>query len=161
MNRLRSMKEILPASKKHQWEPLDDGAIKIAGVILIQQEDCRIILEPKPEYKDSAAPLSTNDALVILDIDPSDELIAEGIARDVVRMVQQARKDSGFHVSDRISLIMNAPDSIAKAVNAHKDYIAQQTLSVSVGQGDAAASSHKVEAELEGQKFILGLTKAA
>ena len=155
------MKEILPASKKHQWEPLDDGAIKIAGVILIQQEDCRIILEPKPEYKDSAAPLSTNDALVILDIDPSDELIAEGIARDVVRMVQQARKDSGFHVSDRISLIMNAPDSIAKAVNAHKDYIAQQTLSVSVGQGDAAASSHKVEAELEGQKFILGLTKAA
>jgi isoleucyl-tRNA synthetase len=153
------MKQIIPAAKKGEWK-IVNGEVEICGEILLTGE-YTLNLEPKPEYKNSAAPLSTNDALVILDLTITPELEAEGIARDVVRMVQQARKDSGFHVSDRISLIMNAPDSIAKAVNAHKDYIAQQTLSVSVGQGDAAASSYKVEAELEGQKFTLGLTKAA
>jgi isoleucyl-tRNA synthetase len=154
------MKQIIPASKKGEWKQLPSGEVEICGEKLLAGE-YTLNLEPKPEYKNSAAPLSTNDALVILDLTITPELEAEGIARDVVRMVQQARKDSGFNVSDRISLIMNAPESIAKAVNAHKDYIAQQTLSVSVGQGDAAASSHKVEAELEGQKFTIGLSKAA
>ncbi|MBX9726002.1 MAG: isoleucine--tRNA ligase, partial [Rickettsiales bacterium] len=110
------MKQILPASKKGEWE-FAKGAIgiEIAGEILKAGEYV-IALEPKPEFKNSSSPLSTNDALVVLDLTITPELEAEGRARDLVRMIQQARKDAGLNVGDRITLALDVPADFKAAL---------------------------------------------
>jgi isoleucyl-tRNA synthetase len=60
------------------------------------------------------------------------ELAAEGTARDVVRVVQQARRDAGLAVSDRIRLTLGADADVADAIHAHADFIARETLAVAV-----------------------------
>ena len=58
------------------------------------------------------------------------ELAAEGTARDVVRIVQQARRDAGLAVSDRIRLDIGADGAVADAVRAHAGFVAAETLAV-------------------------------
>ncbi len=152
------MKEMLPASKKGEWTR--DGAdVVVAGEKLLPGE-YTILLEPKPAYKDSAAPLSTNDALVILDLTITPELEAEGRARDLVRMIQQARKDAGLHVADRISLAVDVPADFKAAMAAHGDYIKEQTLAVTLVEG-ASTAAQQMAQELDGAHFVIGLSKVA
>jgi isoleucyl-tRNA synthetase len=153
------MKQILPASKKGEWTRLADGSVEIAGEKLLPTE-YTILLEPKPQYKDSAAPLSTNDALVILDLTITPELEAEGRARDLVRMIQQARKDAGLHVADRITLGLDVPSEFKAALATHGDFIAAQTLAVSWAEG-SANSTQQMKQELDGAEFIIGISRAA
>ena len=60
------------------------------------------------------------------------ELAAEGTARDVVRVVQQARRDAGLSVSDRIRLVVGADGAVAAAIRAHAGFVAAETLAVSL-----------------------------
>jgi isoleucyl-tRNA synthetase len=60
------------------------------------------------------------------------ELAAEGTARDVVRAVQQARRDAGLAVSDRIRLTIGADEPVADAVRAHAGFVTAETLAVSL-----------------------------
>ncbi|HCR85095.1 MAG TPA: hypothetical protein DIV86_00290, partial [Alphaproteobacteria bacterium] len=123
------VKEIIPASKQGKWEQLEDGKIKIAGEVL-EKEECQLLLEPKNPK--GAAALSTNDALVILDLEITEELKDEGIARDVVRAIQQARKDADLNITDRINLGLKLPDEVIASVEKNKGYIAEQTLSKTI-----------------------------
>ena len=66
------------------------------------------------------------------------ELAAEGTARDVVRIVQQARRDAGLAVSDRIRLDIGADGAVADAVRAHAGFIAAETLAVGLEVRPAA-----------------------
>ncbi|MES2985032.1 MAG: isoleucine--tRNA ligase [Pseudomonadota bacterium] len=152
------MKQILPASKKGEWARVD-GAVVIAGEALLPPE-YTILLEPKGEHKDAAAPLSTNDALVILDLTITPELAAEGQARDLVRMIQQARKDAGLNVGDRITLGLDVPEHFRAALTHHRDYIAEQTLAVTLAEGSASAT-HPMKQELDGEHFVIGISRAA
>ncbi|MEJ0009513.1 MAG: DUF5915 domain-containing protein [Alphaproteobacteria bacterium] len=151
------MKQILPASKKGEWK-LEEGAVEIVGEKLLPGE-YTILLEPKPEFKDSAMPLASNDALVVLDLTITPELEAEGLARDLVRIIQQARKDAGMDVSDRIDLAIQIPPSFRPAL-AHAEYIRAQTLAVSLAEGKAA-SEKEITSELDGETFVIGISKAA
>jgi len=71
-------------------------------------------------------------ATIALDTSLTPELLAEGIARDVVRMVQQARRDAGLDVSDHIHLTVAAPEEVFDAVRAHEAFLAKETLSDTV-----------------------------
>jgi isoleucyl-tRNA synthetase len=73
-----------------------------------------------------------NAGLVALDTRVTPELAAEGTARDVVRIVQQARRDAGLSVSDRIRLTIGADGAAAEAVRAHAGFVAAETLAVSL-----------------------------
>ncbi len=152
------MKEILPASKKGDWK-IEGGEVVIAGEKLLPSE-YQLSLDPKPEYAEKSQALSTNDALVILDLTITPELEAEGRARDLVRMIQQARKDAGFNVGDRITLAVDVPADFKAAIAAHGDYIKEQTLAVSIGEGSSAAAQ-QIKQELDGEQFIIGLSKVA
>ena len=76
----------------------------------------------------SCQSLSTNDAIAVLDRELTDELIGEGYARDVVRAVQQARKQADLDVTDRIRLVVGLDDAWRAAVEPFRPYIAEQTL---------------------------------
>jgi len=69
---------------------------------------------------------------VVLDTGLTPELEAEGVARDLVRAVQQARREAGLEVSDRIVLTVAASSDVAAAARAHQDLIAAETLATSV-----------------------------
>jgi isoleucyl-tRNA synthetase len=152
------MKQILPASKKGEWKQVD-GSVEIAGEKLLAGE-YTLQLEPKPEYKDRAQALSTNDALVILDTTITPELEAEGLARDLVRMIQQARKDANFNVSDRIRLSVVAPEAVAKALATHKNYVMEQTLATDISDKPLEKAAFSTENMLDDQKVTISLSLA-
>jgi isoleucyl-tRNA synthetase len=76
--------------------------------------------------------------VVVLDLTVTDALAAEGLARDLVRLVQQARRDAGLDVSDRIALVVGLPPEVRRQVEPHQDFIAGETLATSVEWGAPA-----------------------
>ena len=97
---------------------------------------------------------------VALDLDVTPELASEGIARELVRMVQDARKAAGLEVSDRIELAVKASGLVAEAVRAHRTWIEGETLAVSILEGDLEGSGHGERAEMDGAPVEIGLRKA-
>ena len=84
----------------------------------------------------------------MLDTAVTPELEAEGVARDLVRAVQQARSDAGLDVSDRIALTIAAAAAAADAARTHADLIARETLATSFDV-DARPTSRSPVIELE------------
>ena len=89
--------------------------------------------------RDSVSAILPSGGFVILDLELTGDLIAEGYARDVVRAVQDARKEAGLEVSDRIALTLTVPSGDLPKVEQFRDLICSETLSTSmqVEQGDA------------------------
>ncbi|MDG1286296.1 MAG: DUF5915 domain-containing protein [Rickettsiales bacterium] len=148
------MKQIIPASKQGKWE-LKDGDLIVEGETLLPQE-YTLQLQPKNGVKGAAA-LLTNDALVVLDLNITPELAAEGLSRDFVRMVQEARKNADLHVSNRIALQVQASGAVAAAIEANKAYISDQVLATSLELTDVDAK-HRFEQELEGEAVVFGFS---
>jgi isoleucyl-tRNA synthetase len=96
----------------------------------------------------------------------SDELKAEGTAREVVRLVQNLRKTSGLEISDRINLWISCSDDVTGALMAHSDYIAEETLAENIDLGavlsddaQAVAASDSIDLD-DGSKVTVNLEKA-
>ncbi|MGO4256291.1 isoleucine--tRNA ligase [Marmoricola sp. RAF53] len=76
---------------------------------------------------------------VALDLELTDELRRAGLAREVIRMIQEARKNSGFEVSDRIALTWSAEGPVAEAFAEHADLIAGEVLAASMAESESVA----------------------
>ena len=122
------MQEVIKAVKAGNWAPAGDS-VTAAGITLEPGEYELRLVAADP---DSTSALPGNAGLVTLDTKLTPELRAEGTARDVVRIVQQARRDAKLAVTDRITLTVGAADQVADAVRAHADFIAGETLAVDV-----------------------------
>jgi len=81
-----------------------------------------------PKASGASAALSSAAGVVVLDIELTAELEAEGAARDVIRLVQQQRRDAGLDVSDRIRLQLGLPVEIVAQVSGHHETIKNETL---------------------------------
>lgn len=157
------MKDIIAASKQGKWRDVGGDTIEIAGEILFAGEYA-VLLEAKDPKATQA--LSTNDALVVLDLNVTETLKVEGIARDLVRLVQQSRKQADLHVSDRIALVIESDNAdvqrAAELFSNHKEFsIADQTLAVSVSVGKAQSCQHSFAQDLEGSNIVIGFDIAA
>ena len=89
---------------------------------------------PSPAAGDGATAIGMlpRGGFVVLDTEVTPELAAEGVARDLVRAVQQARRDAGLAVSDRITLTITGSDAVRDAARTHERLIAAETLATSV-----------------------------
>jgi isoleucyl-tRNA synthetase len=97
---------------------------------------------------------------VALDLEITPELRLEGLAREVVRLVQDARKTAGLDVADRIDLGLWSTGHVADAVRAHRDFIAAETLAVALT--DAVDDPEYAEdAEAEGSPVRITLRRAS
>jgi isoleucyl-tRNA synthetase len=116
-------------------------------------DDINLVMEPLEGYQVEA------DAghAVALELDLDDELRREGLAREVVRAVQDARKQAGLDVSDRISLELGGDDELIEAARAHESYIAGETLATSVDYGADGAGE---KATIEGRELRIAVSKA-
>lgn len=120
------MKDIISASKKNEWTA-ENGNVHIAGEIL-RKEEYSLILDTK--LAKGAKALSSNQAMIIMDLEISEKLKLEGNARDIIRSVQQARKDAGLKVSDRIALETLTNDlELKQTLSEFNEVIEEQTLS--------------------------------
>ena len=77
--------------------------------------------------------------LTALDTTLNDELVNEGFAREIVRSVQDARKQAGLEVSDRITLGVSGSAAVEKALSVHQDYIMSETLATQWETGQSKA----------------------
>jgi isoleucyl-tRNA synthetase len=94
---------------------------------------------------------------VALDLAMDDELRREGWAREVVRAVQNARKDAGLEVSDRIALTLGGDGTLLEAVREHERYVAGEVLATAVtfdGNGDAST-----EATIDGHRLTVTVSR--
>ena len=108
----------------------------LVGIQLLDGEFTERLVPAGDAGATAALPGSTG--LVVLDTDVTPELAAEGTARDVVRAVQQARRDAGLDVSDRIALTLDAPAPVLDAVRTHEAFVAGEVLATSVAYAEVA-----------------------
>jgi isoleucyl-tRNA synthetase len=132
----RDVQTAIKGSKSGDWSVAEDGAVTSGGLAL---EEGEYTLETVAGSADagSATGLLPRGGFVVLDTDVTPELAAEGLARDLVRAVQQARRDAGLDVSDRISLTIGGPDAVQAAARTHEALIAGETLATSYTVTDA------------------------
>jgi isoleucyl-tRNA synthetase len=123
------VQEVIRAVKAGDWTRDEDDAVTAAGVTLGPGEYSLKLTAADP---DATAALPDSEGLIALDLVVTPDLLAEGTARDVVRAVQQARRDAGLDVSDRITLTIGADDATAAAIRAHEEFIAAETLATSL-----------------------------
>ena len=124
---------VIKTAKAGDWTANPDGTVTVAGHQLAGDEfDLALV----PLDGVSAAPLPGNSAVVVLDTEITPELQAEGQARDLVRLVQQERKDRDLNVTDRIELRLTLPAELADALAPHFDWIKSQVLATDL-QPDA------------------------
>ncbi len=135
------MKDVLAATKSGAWTLAGDRA-EIGGAVLEKGE---YVLQLVPKEGITAAALSSNDVVLVLDTNVTPELEREGVARDFVRLVQQARKDAGLHVSDRIALSVEADAVTREALRIHDAYVREQVLATALTHGEPAAGSFVAE----------------
>ncbi|NKQ57194.1 isoleucine--tRNA ligase [Amycolatopsis sp. K13G38] len=130
----KDVQKVIKAVKAGEWSVSPEGAVVAAGIELLDAE-----YERRLVAKDSGAAieLPEGSGLVLLDTGVTPELAAEGLARDLVRVVQQARRDAGLDVADRIELTVDAPEDVVAAAKEHEKFIAGETLAESVSYGQA------------------------
>ena len=97
---------------------------------------------------------------VALDITITDELRREGVARELVNRIQNIRKESGFEVTDKISVEIEATELTAPAVESFADYIAQQTLAIAVKAVAAPTGEFVVDSDIDEAPLKIAVTKA-
>jgi isoleucyl-tRNA synthetase len=97
---------------------------------------------------------------VALDLDITDDLRREGTARELVRAIQDARRAAGLDVSDRISLGVTATGDVAASLDAFHDYVAGETLAVTLERGTLAGDASHHEVDIDGQTVSINLLRA-
>lgn len=96
-----------------------------------------------------------------LDTEISPELKLEGLARDLVRKIQELRKQSGFSVEDRIRLFYDGDGILAEALERWRDYIATETLAVAVARGEAPDDASTETLQIEGHGLKVSVVRVA
>jgi isoleucyl-tRNA synthetase len=108
------------------------------GTVEVTAEDVIVTERPREGW----AVLGDQGETIALNLELTPELVSAGIAREVVRLVQDARKASGFDVSDRIQLTWAATDdSVAEAFRIHSELIASEVLAVAVAEADVSSET--------------------
>jgi isoleucyl-tRNA synthetase len=120
------VQEIIREAKAGNWREVD-GVVTVGDFELVPGE---YELELSAPSDDIAVAFLSSGGFVLLETAVTPELAREGLARDTIRWIQQARKNAGFEVSDRIDLVIAADEAALPALEEHRDVIAAETLAL-------------------------------
>ena len=109
------------------------------------------------EAKEGTHAVSNRFISIDVDTNLTDELIEEGMAREVVNRIQRTRKDSGLNVEDRINLNIKASDKLEAAIKKHESYVTGETLCSKLSFEE---SGEMVDFEVDGEALKLSISKA-
>jgi isoleucyl-tRNA synthetase len=150
--------QVIKALRGEDWSVDAAGRVVVGGVEL---EDGEYEMRLQPVSPAAARVLESSGGVVVLDLEVSDELAAEGMARDLVREIQQARKDAGLNVADRISLELYLPGELAWIARDFGPEISAQTLAREMSVSELASVPDGLElTELsDGTTIAIALAK--
>lgn len=151
------MKELAAAIGKMTQDEIAQfeaaGTFRLLDIDLVA-EDVDIITEDMPGWL-----VANNGILTIaLDIELTDALVEEGIARELVNRIQNLRKTSGLEITDRITIEIERRDEIAAAVEHCREYIASQVLATSLTLVDKVAEPQVLD--MDGYNVNITIKKA-
>ena len=119
--------------------------------VTIESTDVEIISEDIPGWLVS----NEGNLTVALEVELTEELRNEGMARELINRIQNMRKDNGYEITDRISIVISNADAVEKAVEHFADYIKTQVLADSI----AFADNDGTEVDLEETKVKISISK--
>jgi isoleucyl-tRNA synthetase len=119
----------------------------------IGSDDVTLVLQPLDGYQVEAE--AGHAVALSLELDP--ELEREGLAREIVHAVQNARRDAGLEVTDRIELRLGGDPELLEAAREHQAYLAGETLATSIAYEGADGAV----ASIDGRELRIGIERAA
>ncbi|MDH3294599.1 MAG: class I tRNA ligase family protein, partial [Acidimicrobiia bacterium] len=129
---------VIRMAKAGEWTAKADGTVTV-GEHVLDEGEFELMLQPLDGV--AAAALPGNDAVVVLDTEVTPALEAEGLARDLVRLIQQERKDRDLRVTDRIKLTLDLPEDLTTSLAPHLEWIQSQVLAVGATTGTGLATT--------------------
>ncbi|MEU6584774.1 isoleucine--tRNA ligase [Nocardia sp. NPDC046763] len=137
----KEVQTVIKAVKAGEWSEAADGTVSAAGIALLPEEYTQRLVAAEPE---STAALPGNIGLVVLNSVVTEELEAEGWARDLIRDLQETRKSLGLDVSDRITVVLDVPAERLGWAETHRDLIAGEILATTLSLGEVGADAPEV-----------------
>lgn len=132
-----------------------NGSVQVdvdGQTVEIVREDVEIVSEDIPGWT-----VANDGALTVaLDLEITEELKNEGMAREIVKRIQAYRKSSGFEITDHIHVVLSHDDNLQKAVEAYHDYICSQVLADKLEFG---APESGEDLDFEDFKISVDITK--
>jgi isoleucyl-tRNA synthetase len=139
------------ATKLLAGEPL---VVALEGkMIELGTEEVAVDTSPREGFQTS----QEGDFLVAVDVTLTDDLVQEGLARELVRRIQNLRKDAEFRIEDKIDTYYDGDPALAEVMRDYADYISQETLSVRITEGQGPQGSHTGEFDIEGKSITFRL----
>ena len=133
-----------------------ESVLEIDGQqIVVTPADFEITSEDMPGWLVA----SEGKLTVALDITLTDELRAEGVARELINRIQNIRKDSGFEVTDKIRVEIEQKELVADAVARYADYIGSQTLAVEVKSSAEPQGEVVVATDIDEEPLRIAVTR--
>jgi isoleucyl-tRNA synthetase len=117
--------------------------------------DVLVTPQPKPGF----AVASEGGLVVALDTTLTPDLVAEGLAREFVRRIQDLRKSAEFDIADRIRIHYTATPKLARALEQFRDYIMGETLADEMSADPAPANAATLDDTFDGEKVTIGVVK--
>jgi len=118
------------------------------------------IVDEMPVMKDKPWPVATeSDLTVMLDTDITPELAAEGMAREIVRRLQNMRRSAGFEIADHIITCYQGDEYVRQVMADFAEYIKQETLSERLIEGVPGEGAYTENFKLDGHELLLGVKK--
>ena len=145
-----ALKDIIPAVKNGDYEIAGDKLI--VGEYTLNPDEFEMRLNMRDGVTGAALP--DNTAVVILNTEINAELVAEGLANDALRFIQDTRKEIGLDVSDRIKMTYSADPGLDVAIRAHQKRIMRDAL---IREIETGFGEHKTE--IEGYEFAITIEK--
>ncbi|WP_314325954.1 isoleucine--tRNA ligase [Paenarthrobacter ilicis] len=127
----KNVQQAIKGSKSGDWSVSDAGVVVAGGLELEPQEyTLETVVAQAADGGSAAVAVLPGGGFVVLNTEVTPELAAEGLARDMVRAIQQARKDAGLNVSDRIKTTVEAAQDVVDALNANAELVKTETLTL-------------------------------
>ncbi|MEQ6903233.1 isoleucine--tRNA ligase [Nocardioides sp. YIM 152588] len=155
----KDVQAAIKGSKSGDWSVAEDGTVTSGGLALVEGEySLETVVGSAAEG--AATGMLPGGGFVVLDTTVTPELAEEGIARDLVRAVQQARRDAGLEVTDRITLTIGGSHAVAAAATTHEGLIAGETLATSYSVEDGGHVAGTSVTVGDGETAVLDLERA-
>lgn len=148
----KEVQYIIKEAKAGNFVINDDGTVSVAERWKLQQDE----IEMGYSGKEGLDVESDKGIVVALDTEITPELLEEGIAREIIRHLQEMRKKANYQISDRISVGISGADKIVQKYG--KSMIAEEVLANKI-QSELKEPDEKKEAEIEGKKIVLFVKK--
>ncbi|MEO5898773.1 MAG: isoleucine--tRNA ligase [Ilumatobacteraceae bacterium] len=148
----KQTQQVIKAVKSGDWTREGDVVVAGGTPLFEGEYSLRLVVDGDG----ASTPLASEGGVVLLDTEVTPALAAEGTTRDLIRLVQQARRTADLHVSDRIALSLGVPESVRRQVVAHLALLTDATLATTV-----AWDAGDPNAELDGEPIFIGVSRAA